>query len=89
MDSQSIVALVFGVGSGIAVLIYYLIGNIKNTLDKAISDIMNKLDEFVAALAQVREKVAEKTIAINYIEKEIEQIKINCRLCQKNHDINS
>jgi archaellum component FlaC len=86
MDAQAIVGLVFGVGTGIAALIYYLTGSIKGALDKAISDIMEKLDEFVNALAQVREKIAERTIAINYIEKEIEQIKMNCRQCQKNHD---
>lgn len=83
MSDQAIIGLIVALGGGIAAIVYYLIGSIKATLDKAIDEIMDKLEEFVNALAQIREKVAERTVAMTYIEREIESIKKNCRQCNK------
>ena len=45
LDSQSIIALVCAVGGAIGGLVYFLTGSIKNTVDAAIKDILESLEE--------------------------------------------
>jgi chromosome segregation ATPase len=83
LDSQSIIALVCAVGGAIGGLVYFLTGSIKNTVDAAIKDILDKLDELVKDISEVREKMAERNTVLIYLEKKIEAVEKNCRNCTK------
>ena len=86
MSDQAIIGLVCALGGGVAALVYFLTGSIKNTVDTAIKDILDKLDELVKDISEVREKMAERNTVLVYLEKRIEQVEKTCRHCQKKRD---
>ena len=86
MSDQAIVGLVCALGGGVAALVYFLTGSIKTTVDTAIKDILDKLDELVKDISEVREKMAERNTVLVYLEKRIEQVEKTCRHCQKKRD---
>ena len=87
MDSQSIIALVCAVGGAIGGLVYFLTGSIKNTVDAAIKDIRESLEELTKDISSLRVTMAERNAAMTYIEREIDSIKKSCRRCQQNRSI--
>ena len=89
MDSQAVVALVCSVAAGIAGLVYYLTSSIKSTVDCAIKDILDKLDELTKDISELREKMAERSTTLVYLEKRIEQVEKSCRRCRSSHDKDS
>jgi len=86
VSDQAIVGLVCALGGGVAALVYFLTGSIKTTVDTAIKDILDKLDELVKDISEVREKMAERNTVLVYLEKRIEQVEKTCRHCQKKRD---
>ena len=84
MSDQAVIGLIVSVASGIAALVYFLTGSIKNTVDTAIKDILDKLDELVKDISEVREKMAERNTVLVYLEKRIEAVEKTCRHCQNN-----
>ena len=78
--------MVCALGGGVAALVYFLTGSIKTTVDTAIKDILDKLDELVKDISEVREKMAERNTVLVYLEKRIEQVEKTCRHCQKKRD---
>jgi hypothetical protein len=89
VSDQAVIALVLGTTGAIATLVFFLFNSMKSALDKAISEVLEKLDEFVDALSQIRERVAERTVAMTYIEREIDSIKKSCRRCQQSREKDS
>jgi peptidoglycan hydrolase CwlO-like protein len=86
VSDQAIIGLVCALGGGVAALVYFLTGSIKTTVDTAIKDILDKLDELVKDISEVREKMAERNTVLVYLEKRIEQVEKTCRHCQKKRD---
>jgi predicted RNase H-like nuclease (RuvC/YqgF family) len=82
LDSQSIIALVCAVGGAIGGLVYFLTGSIKATVDAAIKDILESLEELTKDISSLRVTMAERNAAMSYLEREIDSIKKNCRRCQ-------
>lgn len=89
MDSQSIIALVCAVGGAIGGLVYFLTGSIKNTVDAAIKDILESLEELTKDISSLRVTMAERNAAMTYIEREIDSIKKSCRRCQQSREKDS
>lgn len=89
MDSQSIIALVCAVGGAIGGLVYFLTGSIKATVDAAIKDILESLEELTKDISSLRVTMAERNAAMSYLEREIDSIKKTCRRCQSSRDKDS
>lgn len=89
LDSQSIIALVCAVGGAIGGLVYFLTGSIKNTVDAAIKDILESLEELTKDISSLRVTMAERNAAMTYIEREIDSIKKSCRRCQQSREKDS
>lgn len=83
MDAQATVALVCAVAAGIGGLVYFLMGNIKTTLENATNDMLKKIEKFVDELAEVKEVVAVKGTMLDYMQREIESIKKKCWQCEQ------
>ena len=83
MSDQAIIGLIVALGAGIAALIYFIVANIKELLGEAIREITKKLDEFVADLSEMREKIAEKSVILSYLETRLTQLEKDCRNCKK------
>jgi hypothetical protein len=82
LDSQSIIALVCAVGGAIGGLVYFLTGSIKNTVDAAIKDILQSLEELTKDINSLRVTMAERNTVIVYLEKRLENVERACRKCQ-------
>lgn len=85
MSDQAIIALVCAVAAGIGGLVYFLMGNIKTTLENATNDMLKKIEKFVDELAEVKEVVAVKSTMLDYMQREIEAIKKQCWQCEQRH----
>lgn len=83
MSDQAIIALVCAVAAGIGGLVYFLMGNIKQTLENATDDMLRKIEKFVQELAEVKEHVAVKSTMLDYMSKEIDAIKKKCWQCEQ------
>lgn len=83
MSITETLTLIGLVASGIAGLIYFLTANIKTTLDRAVDDMMKKLDIFVKELQEVKEAIAVKSTMLDYMSREIESIKRQCWQCHR------
>jgi cell shape-determining protein MreC len=83
MSDQAIIALVCAVAAGIGGLVYFLMGNIKTTLENATNDMLKKIEKFVDELAEVKEVVAVKGTMLDYMQREIESIKKKCWQCEQ------
>ena len=82
MDANAVVALVCSVAAGIAGLVYYLINSIKSTVDAAIKDILESLEDLTKDINSLRVTMAERNTVIVYLEKRLENVERACRKCQ-------
>lgn len=85
MSDQAIIGLMCAVAAGISGLVYFLMGNIKTTLENATNDMLKKIEKFVDELAEVKEVVAVKSTMLDYMQREIEAIKKQCWQCEQRH----
>lgn len=88
MSDQAIIALIGLVSSGLGGLIYFLMASIKNTLKEAVDDMMKKIDTFIKQLADVKESVAVKSTMLDYLQRELEEVKKQCWECQNDRKRN-
>lgn len=86
MSDQAIIALVCAVAAGIGGLVYFLMGNIKVTLENATNDMLKKIEKFIDELAEVKENVAVKSTMLDYMQREIEAIKKQCWVCEQRYN---
>jgi len=89
MSDEAIVSLLCAVAGGVAGLVYFLINSLKRTVEDAIDSLTVKMDAFVKEVSDLRERLGERTVALSYIEKEIDSIKRSCRHCNKQRDKDS
>lgn len=83
MDAQATISLVVALGAGIAALVYYLVGNIKKMVEDAIDKLTLKMELFVREVSDLREKLGERVVAMQYLERRLDQLEENCRACRK------
>ena len=83
MSDQAIIGLVCSLGAGIAALVYYLMGNIKASVDKSNESILIKLERLFDNLGKVSETLAVKSSELDFLGREIDQIKKKCWQCNQ------
>ena len=88
MSDQAIIGLVCAMGAGIAALVYYLIGEIRRAVKDSLDEmhennnsIISKLERIAKIMLEVKETVAVKSTELEYLRREIDGIKTNCRYC--------
>lgn len=82
MSDQAIIALVVAVAGGIGSLVYFLMSNIKSELRAATDEMIVKIEKFVDELGALSEKVAVKSTMLDYVQREVEELKKQCWQCQ-------
>lgn len=89
MSDQAIVALVMAVAGGIGTLIYYLLNSVKRSLDHSLENMTANINGFIEKMARematLREQAAVRSTMMDYLGKELEEVKRQCRKCLEKH----
>ena len=78
MSDQAIIALVIAVAGGMGMFTLVLFSNIK----KATAELLSKMEGFVKEVSLVREEQAIKSTVLTYIQRELDEIKLQCAKCR-------